>query len=529
MKSTRRYVLRVCANIAIIALSFMGSTLCFAAAATHFSVSVPATGAVGAAFNFTVTALDGSNATDTTYAGTVHFSVPCCSGFDTTLPLNSTLTNGVGTFQATPNSPGSIQIVATDTVDGSITGTSSAVLVPNANVTAINPTAGATVLFPYFEVDPNSSTGRDTLLSLQNNSATAILNHVTVWTDLGVPVLTFNIYLTGYDVASIDLYDIFVNGNLPTSASAGQDPGDQVSPKGFLSQDINFASCTGQLPYQSPALTTGFRSDLRAALSGHAAGFLSNKCSGFNHGDAILRGYVTADTVNNCTQKMPTDPGYFINGGSGDATNQNVMSGEYFLYSAGQRLMHSGAAVAVHADAFSVTYFNTPGNYTFYGRIDSWSAADNRQALPNTWAVDAQAAGMELIVWRDIKIPPTTFVCTQPVPPSSGLPLGQETAFSFDNQEQPMAIPSGTPFGLATQRVSLRSAGFPLPTKPGWVYLGLGYNNAAIPGANAPADTAADQAYVTVLQYPESHATSTGAGATALDSGQAAQHTHPAD
>jgi hypothetical protein len=45
--------------------------------------------------------------------------------------------------------------------------------------------------------------------------------------------------------------------------------------------------------------------------------------------------------------------------------------------------------------------------------------------------------------------------------------------------------------------------------------------------ANAPADTAADQAYVTVLQYPDSHATSTGAGAIALDSGQAALHVHP--
>jgi hypothetical protein len=143
--------------------------------------------------------------------------------------------------------------------------------------------------------------------------------------------------------------------------------------------------------------------------------------------------------------------------------------------------------------------------------------------------VDAQAAGMQLIVWRDIKITPTTFACTQPVPPSRGLPLDQETAFSFDNQEQPLAIPAGKPFGLATQRVTLGTAGFPLPAKPGWVYLGLGYNNSVIGSANAPADTAADQAYVTVLQYPESHATSTGTGAVALDSGQAAQHTHPAD
>jgi hypothetical protein len=143
--------------------------------------------------------------------------------------------------------------------------------------------------------------------------------------------------------------------------------------------------------------------------------------------------------------------------------------------------------------------------------------------------VDAQASGMELIVWRDIKVPPASlkFACSQALPSSSGLPLDQQAAFSFDNQERPLPIPAGTPFGLATQRVVLGSAQFPLPPKPGWVYLGLSYNNLTV---NAPtADVQADQAYVTVLQYPESKVTSTGAGAIALDSGQAARHVHPAD
>ena len=525
-----RHAFRVYASILCVALSFMGSTPVFAAAATHFSVTAPATAIKGAPFTITVTAQDGSNTTDTTYAGTVHFtSSACCGGV--ALPADSTLPVGTGTgqFSVTIGGTGPFTITATDTVNSGITGTTSSILVTDINNTAINPTPGATLLFPYFEVDPNSSTGRDTVLSLQNNSATAILNHVTVWTDLGVPVLTFNIYLTGYDVESIDLYDVFVNGDLPATASAGQDPSDQISPKGYDSQDINFASCTGQLPYQPGILQTSYRNGLRAALSGHAAAFLGNQCSGFNHGDTILRGYVTVDTINNCTQRMPTDPGYI----SSDITFQNVMSGEYFLFQASNALMHSDAAVAVHAD-YSDPYFSTAGNYTFYGSIDfsPWDATDHRQPLPNTWAVDAQSAGMELIVWRDIKIPPTTprtFACTQPVPPSSGLPLGQEAAFSFDNQEQPQAIPAGTPFGLATQRVALGSAKFPLPGKPGWVYLGLSYQNLTVSAANAPADVQADQAYVTVLQYPESKATSTGAGAIAIDSGQAARHTHPAD
>jgi len=404
----------------------------------------------------------------------------------------------------------------------------------HADVDALDNVPSATLLFPYFEVDLGSGTGHTTVLSWHAVSATATLTHVTVWTDLGVPVLTFNVYLTGYDVAAIDLRDVLVSGNLPSTASAGQDPSDQISPKGAKSQDINFASCTGQLPYATPALTTSYLSDLRSALTGGPAVFLSGKCSGYNHHDQIARGYVTVDAVTNCTARSPADPGYFA-GGSGDVADQGGfgyanITGEYFLFDVAHNLVHQDSAVGLEGVNPSLeTRTSTSGNYTFYGRLVNWSASDNREPLPNTWAIDAQAAGMELIVWRDIKIAPTTFTCGPAVPPSMGLPLGQETAFSFDNQEQPLSIPAGTPFGLATQRVALGTSAFPLPTKPGWVYLGLGYQNTVVPGANATADVKADQAYVTVLQYPESHATSTGASAIALDSGQAAQHTHPAD
>ena len=62
------------------------------------------------------------------------------------------------------------------------------------------------------------------------------------------PTLDFDIYLTGYDVQTINLRDIFVAGNLPRTASVGQDPDDDISPQGPVSQDINFASC-GTLPH----------------------------------------------------------------------------------------------------------------------------------------------------------------------------------------------------------------------------------------------------------------------------------------
>src|SRR5207302_11225751 len=74
-----------------------------AAAASHFAVSAPASATAGSAFNFTVTALDALNNTATSYAGTVHFT---SSDGAATLPANSTLTNGTGTFSATLRTPG---------------------------------------------------------------------------------------------------------------------------------------------------------------------------------------------------------------------------------------------------------------------------------------------------------------------------------------------------------------------------------------------------------------------------------------
>src|SRR5206468_308419 len=80
----------------------------------------------GTAFSFTVTALDASNNTATTYAGMVHFTSTDASA---TLPADSTLTNGAGTFNATLRTAGSRTITATDTVTSSITGTSGGITV----------------------------------------------------------------------------------------------------------------------------------------------------------------------------------------------------------------------------------------------------------------------------------------------------------------------------------------------------------------------------------------------------------------
>src|SRR5258708_21609756 len=188
---------------------------------------------------------------------------------------------------------------------------------------AVSETAGATLLVPYFEVDPSNPNGRNTIFTVDKggrldsvsfngnppttntNIPTAVLAHVTIWSDLGVPVFNFNIYLTGYDVETVNMRNVLA-GTLPRTASAGQDPGDLISPKGAKSQDINFASCTGQLP---PAALTALQiSNLTALLTGHAG---PTQCAGLDHSDSVARGYVTVDLLNSCTTLNAGDPNYF--------------------------------------------------------------------------------------------------------------------------------------------------------------------------------------------------------------------------
>ena len=92
------------------------------AAATHFTLTAPASVNAGTSLQLIVTALDGANNTATGYSGTVHFT---SSDAAAVLPANATLTNGTGSFSASLNTAGAQTITATDTVTPSITGSTS--------------------------------------------------------------------------------------------------------------------------------------------------------------------------------------------------------------------------------------------------------------------------------------------------------------------------------------------------------------------------------------------------------------------
>jgi Chaperone of endosialidase len=419
-----------------------------------------------------------------------------------------------------------------------------------AVICTVDAVPAATLLLPYFEVDLNDPNGLTTLFSVDNASATAVLVHVVLWSDLSVPVLDFNVYLTGYDVQSVNLRDVIVNGNLPQTASAGQDPHDTISPHGAFSQDINFASCSGVLP--PPPLPSFFTAHLQAALTGQPSAVLKGLCAGQALGDNIARGYITMDTVNNCSLRFPGDAGYFAAGGSGDATNQDVLWGDWFIVNAAQSFAEGGDLVHVEAAPGVGTSglipadpaTTTSGRYTFYGRYDNWTAVDNREPLATDFAVrylngGPFSAGTSLLVWRDSKVNQGPFTCSA----TSGArpawyPLGEEGISIFDEQEHavvPLTFPISpqppnatlVPFPAEAQRTQVGGTSLPLPAQFdfGWIYLDLNTAVAAA-GANPPVDPGAAQAWVVYTLASNGHF-GVGIDAIRLDSACAALHFFP--
>jgi hypothetical protein len=331
----------------------------------------------------------------------------------------------------------------------------------------------ATLLFPYFEVDLDTG-GRTTLLSVNNSSSKATLARVVLWTDWGVPTLAFDVYLTGYDIQTVNLRDVF-RGTLPVTGAA-------VSNLGPLSEGGDaFPGCSAS--GVAPPLGEADRAYLRAAHTGRPvsqAGAATPQCAGsVGQGPAVAVGYATVDVVNRCTPRTlvsaantPADPTYFVDGGNGLAGNLNVLWGDAFYVDPAGNAARNQTAVHLLADP---DVFG-PGDYTFYGRYVNFDSRDNRGPLSSLYFAryangGAFSGGTDLIVWRDNRqsgVLPAT-CATGPAWAS----LGELQLFVFDEEENASEIPDSNAFPIATQKVHVGGAKLPTPESFGFLLIDL--------------------------------------------------------
>ena len=337
----------------------------------------------------------------------------------------------------------------------------------------------ATLLIPYFRTDLSNPNGETTLFAVNNASAKPALARVVLWTDWGVPTLAFDIYLTGYDVQTMNVRSL-LTGALPAT-------GGNLSPEGRFSEPPSDAQGAADA-CASPrsALRATEHAYLRAAHGGqplpgaNGANGASPGCAGSGEGGpGIATGYITVDLVNRCTattvgrtENTPADPTYFAHGGSGLASDDNVLWGDYYYMDPRTGRSDSQTAVAIVADPD----FFTAGSYTFYGRYVNFTGRDDRMPLSSLYYTRFSDGGplkssTDLVVWRDNR--------DGSVAPSScakgprWAPLGEYQLVAFDEEENATQVGNSNAFPLATQRVHVRSSAIPAPMSQGWLMLDL--------------------------------------------------------
>lgn len=334
----------------------------------------------------------------------------------------------------------------------------------------------ATLLVPYFEVELGDSTGQTTLMSINNASSKSTLARVVLWTDWGVPTLAFDVFLTGYDVQTLNVRDFFQQGQLPVTGPAASNVGS------LSNNDTPFAGCGDAGPGGLAApLDAGQTAYLRAAHTGQPVVTAPTaQCAGSaSAGPNVATGYITVDTVNRCsprtvgtTDNTPAQASYFAKGGAGLASDTNALWGDYYYVNSKRSTSDSQTAVSIVADPD----FFEGGAYTFYGRYNGFDGRDDRAPLSSLYYaryVDGGtfSGGTDLVVWRDNRTSRTaTHGCgTQP----DWAPLGEMQLVFFDEEENPMEILQGNAFPLTTQKVHMGSTNLPVPEPFGWIMLDL--------------------------------------------------------
>jgi hypothetical protein len=375
----------------------------------------------------------------------------------------------------------------------------------------------ATLLLPYFEVDVFGNSGRTTLLTITNISRYPQIAHVTLWTDFAYPVLTFNLFLTGYDVQAINLADVLVRGTIapPGGTSPAITPGSLSATSGNLRTTPD---CSGNPAFLPPSIIAAVRDALTLGIVRSVPFCSSVGVAGGVHIDAV--GYATIDVVANCTNLMPFDPLYYTT----DLLFDNVLIGDYQQIGAvpastglpsvfdasGNPMVHIRAVPEGGGAGSNVS---TALPYTFYDRYtpSATRTIDRRQPLPSTFAAryvqgSANAFATNFNVWREATTGSGT--SCKPYLDNSAIPIAEivrfdehENAFVGTNCQDCLSFPT---LPAASARSVTDQFYYPSlggPDVAGWMYLNL--HNGGSPSYSAQPNRAPrpSQNWVTISMF----------------------------
>jgi hypothetical protein len=300
----------------------------------------------------------------------------------------------------------------------------------------ISTAPAATLLLPYFEVDFNSAqtTARTTIFTITNVSNVPQIAHLTIWTDWSFPVLDFNIFLTGYDVQSINLYDVLARGIIAPNTGTSNTTlrGTNNGGAGAAGTTLSLNNTSGNPNFNTGAATGDCANlvgdisrlplfqDVRTALT---TGVYLTTCASGNrvggvHANAV--GYITIDVDSDCTTSLPNTRDYFASEilydnvliGDYQDINPNVTTGNF---AGGNPLTHiraipeGGPAGAFATGVTSNLPFTFYDRYTATGSPATAAAprnVDRRQPLPSTFAARYIQGGTDTFstnfkIWRE--------------------------------------------------------------------------------------------------------------------------------
>ena len=359
----------------------------------------------------------------------------------------------------------------------------------------------ATLLLPYFEADITSpaNTALDTLFTVTNTSRLPQIAHVSVWTDWSFPVLDFNIFLTGYDVQAISMYDVIALGRIaPLSGTTNATTPGSMSASNSANPLLNTANC-GNLAKTVPQ---PILADLQAALTTGTYSSCGTRRVGGTHTNAI--GYVTIDVAAACSTTLPNDPSYFTNEllfdnvltGDVEIVNKNPATGNF---AGGNPLVHIRAIPEGGPAGTPLVGSQTNLPYTFYSRFINGQTVgattytgtllnfDRRQPLPSVFGGryiqgGASAFATNFRIWREGVTGPVN--CVNAVN-NSVIPVAE--IIRFDEHENPNVYSSGqiiSPLPVTTvafpesSTTSTASGFYPPMASPagdigGWMYMNL--------------------------------------------------------